>query len=179
MKTIARPNYHPFLLWMSLLGFTVFALWICWREGWLTTLLIADRSHISVVIMLLFTAMTAHCGFHIYMMAHAIHHHRLQLPYSNTDLHDHYELGWFIVDVLIKLGLLGTVVGFIFMLSSLASITRLDIEIAQKLMTDMGAGMGIALYTTLTGLLAAIALSAQYYILESITHHFIATEPSS
>lgn len=78
------------------------------------------------------------------------------------------------VDVLIKLGLLGTVVGFILMLSSLGNITHLDIEIAQKLMVEMGSGMGVALYTTLSGLICAIFLSAQYYLLESCTHHLLA-----
>ncbi len=77
-----------------------------------------------------------------------------------------HETGWFLADLMIRLGLLGTVIGFIFMLSSVANVASVDIHALQQLLTHMSAGMRIALYTTLTGLGAGILLGFQYRLLD-------------
>lgn len=78
-----------------------------------------------------------------------------------------HETGWFLADLMIRLGLLGTVIGFIFMLGSVANVSSVDIHALQQLLTSMSAGMRIALYTTLTGLGAGILLGFQYRLLDS------------
>lgn len=83
------------------------------------------------------------------------------------------DLGWFIVDLLIKLGLIGTVIGFIIMLSSIALIEDFDLSLMQSLLKNMSSGMMVALYTTLTGLLSSITLSFQNKYLESIIYDMI------
>ena len=45
---------------------------------------------------------------------------------------------------MLKLGLIGTVIGFIIMLSSLADITTFDVTLLQGVLTTMGR-MGVAL----------------------------------
>ena len=93
---------------------------------------------------------------------------------SRTDLLDVYsgkirsahEIGWFMVDVLLKLGLLGTIVGFILMLGSVADTTTLDVGTMQKVLTKMSTGMGTALYTTLAGLIGSMLLALQYHFLD-------------
>ncbi len=77
-----------------------------------------------------------------------------------------HEDGWFIADLLIRLGLLGTVIGFILMLGSLADVESVDLQALQRLLGDMTGGMRIALYTTLTGLGAGMLLSFQYRLLD-------------
>lgn len=77
-----------------------------------------------------------------------------------------HETGWFIADLMIRLGLLGTVIGFIFMLGSIATVTSVDLQALQQLLGTMSEGMRIALYTTLSGLSAGILLSFQYQLLE-------------
>lgn len=77
-----------------------------------------------------------------------------------------HETGWFLADLMIRLGLLGTVIGFIFMLGSLANVSSVDVHALQQLLTNMSAGMRIALYTTLTGLGAGILLGFQYRLLD-------------
>ncbi len=74
---------------------------------------------------------------------------------------------WYVVDLLIKLGLIGTVIGFIIMLSSIVTIENFDLSLMQMLLQKMSAGMMIALYTTLTGLVSSILLAFQNKILES------------
>jgi biopolymer transport protein ExbB/TolQ len=78
-----------------------------------------------------------------------------------------HETGWFIAELMIRLGLLGTVIGFIFMLGSVASVTSVDVQALQQLLTSMSGGMRVALYTTLTGLGAGILLGFQYRMLDA------------
>ena len=77
-----------------------------------------------------------------------------------------HDIGWFMVDVLIKLGLIGTIVGFIFMLGSVAETASLDVNTMQKVLRQMSAGMGTALFTTLAGLVCSILLGLQYLLLD-------------
>ena len=78
----------------------------------------------------------------------------------------HSDTAWYVVDLLIKLGLVGTVIGFIIMLSSIVTIENFDLSLMQTLLQKMSAGMMIALYTTLTGLVSSILLAFQNKILE-------------
>ncbi len=72
----------------------------------------------------------------------------------------------FVADLLIRLGLIGTVIGFIIMLQSVTLIENFDITLMQDLMRDMSRGMMVALYTTLTGITSAVILMLQNKYLE-------------
>ena len=93
---------------------------------------------------------------------------------SSSDLNDVYnsrlkgpqEIGWFVSDVMLKLGLLGTIIGFIFMLGSVANIADFDVSNMQKILRHMSNGMGTALYTTLTGLIASVLSAMQYHMID-------------
>lgn len=77
------------------------------------------------------------------------------------------DFGAFASDSLMKLGLLGTIVGFIIML---APMTSLDPENTTAVRTSMGImseGMAVAMYTTLTGLVASLLVKLQYLIVDS------------
>ena len=82
--------------------------------------------------------------------------------------HFHYQhqFGWFAAATMIKLGLLGTVIGFIIMLSSIGGLDSLDIEQVQLLMQNMTQGMMVALNTTVLGLIGSIILGVQYLFLD-------------
>ena len=83
-----------------------------------------------------------------------------------NDLTAKLETGWFVVDLLLKLGLVGTVIGFIIMLSAITEIENFDFTLMNILLQNMSDGMKVALYTTLTGLVTSILLSMQYKYLE-------------
>ena len=72
-----------------------------------------------------------------------------------------------IVDILLKLGLTGTVIGFILMLLPIGEIKDFDPQIIQQLLSKMSGGMAVALYTTLTGLVTSILLKLQYFLLDT------------
>jgi MotA/TolQ/ExbB proton channel family len=78
-------------------------------------------------------------------------------------------LGAFASDTLMKLGLLGTIIGFIIMLAPIAGIDATDRAIMKSSMGLMSDGMAIAMYTTLAGLVGSILLKIQYYMLDAAT----------
>ena len=93
---------------------------------------------------------------------------------QNSELLDVYEsrlkkphdIGWFVADIMVKLGLLGTIVGFVLMLGTVSSITDFDLSTVQKILSHMSAGMGTALYTTFAGLVCSILAGIQYHMLD-------------
>lgn len=85
-----------------------------------------------------------------------------------------HQVGWFIAGTMIKLGLLGTVIGFIVMLSSVSGLESLTISDIKTLMQRMTQGMGIAMSTTLVGLSCSMLLSLQYLLLDRTADQFVA-----
>ncbi len=83
------------------------------------------------------------------------------------ELANRHALGHFASDVLLKLGLLGTVVGFILMLLPVGEIKEFDPALMQQLLSAMSGGMAVALYTTLAGLVTSTLLKMQYHILDA------------
>ena len=77
--------------------------------------------------------------------------------------------GGFASDTLMKLGLLGTIIGFIIMLAPIAGLDATDKLMMRSSMGLMSDGMAVAMYTTLAGLVGSILLKIQYYMLDSAT----------
>ncbi len=77
-----------------------------------------------------------------------------------------YRFGYVIADLMLKLGLLGTVIGFIFMLGSLVDLNSIDINVMQSLLAQMSGGMKVALFTTLTGMSCGVLLNIKYQLLD-------------
>jgi hypothetical protein len=77
--------------------------------------------------------------------------------------------GAFASDTLMKLGLLGTIIGFIIMLAPIATLDAADKAGMKSSMGLMSDGMAIAMYTTLAGLVGSILVRIQYYMLDAAT----------
>jgi hypothetical protein len=77
--------------------------------------------------------------------------------------------GAFASDTLMKLGLLGTIVGFIIMLAPIAGLDAADKAAMKSSMGLMSDGMAVAMYTTLAGLVGSILVRIQYYMLDGAT----------
>jgi len=76
------------------------------------------------------------------------------------------KYGWMFADLMIKLGLMGTVIGFVLMLGSVASLQNYDVGTMQDLLHSMSGGMRVALFTTLSGLITGLILGMQYQFLD-------------
>ncbi len=79
------------------------------------------------------------------------------------------QLGSYAGDALMKLGLLGTVIGFIMMLAPIAGLDAADRVSVRTSMGLMSDGMAVAMYTALTGLIGSILVQTQYYMLDKAT----------
>ena len=79
------------------------------------------------------------------------------------------SFGAFASDTLMKLGLLGTIIGFIMMLAPIAGLDTENREAVRSSMSLMSDGMAVAMYTTLVGLAGSVLLKIQYSLLDSAT----------
>jgi len=79
------------------------------------------------------------------------------------------QFGAFASDTLMKLGLLGTIIGFIMMLAPIAGLDPSDRSTVRSSMNLMSDGMAVAMYTTLAGLVGSILVRIQYYMLDDAT----------
>ena len=79
------------------------------------------------------------------------------------------HLGSFASDSLMKLGLLGTIIGFIMMLAPIAGLDAADKVSVRNSMGVMSDGMAVAMYATLSGLIGSILIKCQYYLLDEAT----------
>jgi hypothetical protein len=84
------------------------------------------------------------------------------------------QLGSYAGDALMKLGLLGTIIGFIMMLAPIAGLDVADRVSVKTSMGAMSVGMAVAMYTTLTGLIGSILVQTQYYMLDKATQRLFA-----
>ncbi len=84
-----------------------------------------------------------------------------------------HAFGGFAADALLKLGLLGTIIGFIMMLAPVAELQDFDSSVLQRMLGDMSGGMAVALFTTIAGLVTSTLLSLQYELLHNASVHFL------
>lgn len=98
----------------------------------------------------------------------------LLLDSFETRLKGPHEIGFFLSDLMLRLGLLGTVVGFILMLGPLTAIETIDVSSMREVLSSMSGGMAVALYTTLCGLIGGILLRLQYQFLDTSTDELVA-----
>jgi len=72
-----------------------------------------------------------------------------------------HEMAWWVNGVLLKLGLLGKVIGFSIMALQLGALDNFDASQTSNILKTLTGGLGIALLTTMTGLTANILLGIQ------------------
>lgn len=72
---------------------------------------------------------------------------------------------WFVSELCLSLGMIGTVIGFISMLKGFNDVGE-GIKSVQKMMSNMSYGMATALYTTLAGLIFGNLLKLQAFHIE-------------
>ncbi len=87
---------------------------------------------------------------------------------KNKSIKSGLNTSWFISEILLSLGMIGTVAGFILMLGdTFGSIDTANQDSLKDALSNMALGMSTALYTTLVGLILSQALKIQLVNLES------------
>ena len=184
MIKTAKPQY---LLQRSIILLTVifFAFYVLYDLNLLNLIFESDRSKISILILGIYAAATFHWIYIAKNLDLDIKGEGKVLEFLNSvesksslesqnllriledELSNRHALGHMVSDVLLKLGLTGTVVGFILMLLPIGEMKDFDPEKIQPLLSSMSGGMAVALYTTLSGLITSTMLKFQYFLLDS------------
>jgi MotA/TolQ/ExbB proton channel family len=187
--SVAALAQRVFWGWAAAAGLALFAGWWLQSHGWWRTLIEGDPSGISVATVLLGVVVTAWCGQRCWLLQTmaqrgsawrtAFGRENTRSPDVATQLlgertHGPHETAWWFAAATIKLGLLGTVVGFIVMATQIGNMPSFDIDQVQNLLKKMTQGMAIALYTTLVGLLANLWLGLQLMLMDRLADRIAA-----
>jgi hypothetical protein len=78
------------------------------------------------------------------------------------------KVGTYGADLLYKLGMLGTMVGFVMMLNSMGDLANFDVDTLRGALQKMIAGMAVSLLTTIAGLIGGILLRIEYNIADAL-----------
>ena len=184
MLTNENPQY---LLQKSIVLLTVivFAFYLLFDLGLLNLIFESDKSKISILILFIYTAATIHWLFLAWRLDGEqkgdgkvsdfinVSNSKTELERQSLlsilgdELSNRHALGHMTSDILLKLGLTGTVVGFILMLLPIGDMKDFDPQKIQPLLSSMSGGMAVALYTTLSGLVTSTILKFQYFLLDA------------
>ncbi|MEY4751057.1 MAG: hypothetical protein RIQ60_3271 [Pseudomonadota bacterium] len=195
------PVIEPLLLeWFTLGGLLLFASWLLGVKGVWQLLLSADPTGLTLVIIVVFFTSTLWCGARsrelqrqqAYLRladvpadaswAHA-YWQALQLAPRDADApldllleasHGPHHTAWWVNGIQLKLGLLGKVIGFSVLALQIGNMQSLDPNQTQDLLKSLTSGLGIALLTTMVGLVGNILLGLQLTRLDRFADTLVA-----
>lgn len=151
---------QPYVIWLVSIMIFSASLQIGWSHGIIQTLYENDVTKISVVMAIIFAWQSFVCGIELQNQCSPFK--------SDKNTKKNVERGWFLSDILLSMGMVGTVIGFIAMLTGFFDLDFTDAASVQSLIGNLGYGMSTALTTTLVGLICSILLKLQFFMLESV-----------
>ena len=179
----ARAAAEPLALeWLLLAGMLAFATWLLGVRGVWALLLSADPTGITLVIIVVFFASTLWCGARsralqreraafergqgwgaAYLQALRAEPRDAGAPMDLLLEHTHGPHGtaWWVNGIQLKLGLLGKVIGFSILALQIGQMQNFDPSQSQELLKNLTTGLGVALLTTMVGLVGNILLGLQ------------------
>ena len=136
-----------FLFWWLLICLTSLFIYLMYDFGLLIPFYTKDETMLTYFITILFVTTSCSIG------------------YKNLVQSKSYDIEWFISDIVLTLGMIGTIVGFILMLSGTFETLQIaDVESVRLLIASMSKGLYTALNTTLAGLISSALLKTQLVI---------------
>ena len=190
------------LAWLALGGLLAFATWLLGVRGVWALLLGADPTGITLVILVVFAGATLWCGARARVLQgqraaldarlpRAAAGERWAADYgaalagpaadSATALdlliertHGPHTTAWWVNGIQLKLGLLGKVIGFSILALNIGQLQGFDASQSQDLLRSLTTGLGVALLTTMVGLVANILLGLQLTRLDRYADRLVA-----
>ena len=136
-----------FLFWWLLICLTSLFIYLMYDFGLLIPFYTKDVTMLTYLITILFVTTSCSIG------------------YKNLVQSKSYDIEWFISDIVLTLGMIGTIIGFILMLSGTFDTLQIaDVESVRLLIASMSKGLYTALNTTLAGLISSALLKTQLVI---------------
>tara|TARA_S200000501_G_scaffold373950_1_gene422358 strand:+ start:18217 stop:18849 length:633 start_codon:yes stop_codon:yes gene_type:complete len=190
MKLNAQNQSLGLLRSLLLLVLIIFGIWILNERGLVAVVMEGDKSKISVVIAILWIFSSIYWLY----LSKVISTERSSfegMDFSNkklivskffnslketenkdilinafeSEFEKKISYGVIASDIALKLGLLGTIIGFILMLRPIAELNSTSPEDLKIALASMSSGMAVALYTTLTGLIVSTLLRIQFHVI--------------
>jgi hypothetical protein len=193
---VAEPLW---LEWLMLAGLLVFGTWLLGVRGVWALLLSSDPTGITAIIIALFFAATFWAGARtreLQWQRDLLAHHHTQASgwaaeylsclgsHSHAEnvaldllmerTHGPHQTAWWVNGIQLKLGLLGKVIGFSILALHIGQLQSFDPAQTQDLLKSLTAGLGIALLTTMVGLVGNILLGLQLTRLDRYADAFVA-----
>ena len=141
-----------FLYWWLIVCVVGASSYITHTMGWLVPLYTNDITYITFLITVVTILTTASLGY------------KFKMSDANS-----VDVEWFVSDVVLTLGMLGTVIGFMIMLQgTFSSIEFNDTHSIRLALSSMSKGLFTALNTTLLGLVSSIILKVQLILYENV-----------
>lgn len=141
--------FKPFYIWwVTNLAVASGVFW-AWYHGIISKIWHDDVTMITTALAVLYVITTLLIGY---------------VAYTKDFKSKIVDACWFLSEQMLALGMLGTVVGFIYLLTSgITSASVTDPASLAALLANMSVGLGIALYTNATGILSSLITKALLY----------------
>ena len=176
-----------FLVWLVYMTLLLSSAVLMWQRGVWHMLLQADPTGLTLVIVVGFVVGSLWAGKRAWTLGHqrlvlqdpngqTVHPSawglQFQRDLSAWDLatakemlaercHGAHEMAWWLNGILVKLGLLGKVIGFSMLALELGQLESFDPTQTANVLKSLTGGLGVALLTTMAGLAANILLGVQ------------------
>ena len=150
-----RGEMKSVLKWWLIFCITILGLCTCIYFNIHKDLYAADVTRLSFLIISIFICTSVWIGSKTYKVG------------IRQDYDQKSDVGWFVSESCLALGMVGTVTGFLIMLGT--AFENVDVTNAatlQQALSDMATGMSTALWTTLVGLVSSLIIKVQLVNLE-------------
>jgi len=179
--------------WILLNALISVGIFTIWYQGWFTTLVENDKSHLSIAIIIIFSVAWVYQGFKALKISKNINAFKQNVAENNLEDYettlsvqkllikrdkDLTKIKWMsqISGWLVLLGLIGTVIGFVIALSGVPQDTLSGAEGVEGIQNSVAliiAGMHVALYTTLAGAISGLILEVNTSIIHTaLSNHW-------
>ena len=143
------------LKWWLIFCLVVLGIGTCLYFDVHTRLYESDITRLSYLILIIFICTSIWIGTKTYKVG------------VREDYDQKSDVGWFISESCLALGMVGTVTGFLIMLgTAFANVDVTNALTLQQALSDMATGMSTALWTTLVGLVCSLIIKVQLVNLE-------------
>jgi flagellar motor component MotA len=142
-------SIKPFYIWWITNLIVASGVFWAWHSGIIAKIWHDDVTMITSGLAVLYLVTTIMIGY---------------IAYTKDFTNKIVDACWFLSEQMLALGMLGTVIGFIYLLTSgITSASVTDPTSLAALLANMSVGLGIALYTNATGILSSLITKALLY----------------
>lgn len=153
-KNIFKKKFY--MWWLSVLLTATILFWTHYM-GFIAKIWNTDITMLSSVIAFIFVIANFKLGWISYHLDNETASHKQLIKETSTV--------WFLSEIVMAIGMLGTVIGLIHMLAANFVGNNANIDALQGILGNMWQNMGLALYVNAVGLLASIVLKLQVHFI--------------